>query len=76
MAVPQSRQRVAKRELYLTRLLLLAATAAAVVACSSGPPDNPDAAYGIPHNIVAPSLLRPDGLMINGLLPPQPYSSS
>lgn len=56
--------------------VVLAAAALALAACSSASPQNDDAAYGIPPGIVAPSLMRPDGLMINGLLPPQPGDMS
>ena len=35
-----------------------------------------DGAYGIPPGTVPASLVRPDGLMINGLLPPNPNDAS
>jgi hypothetical protein len=43
------------------------------------PPDDPiaiDAQYGIPAGSVPPYMLRPDGLMTNGLLPAQPNDTS
>ena len=63
-------------------LLAVAGTALALSACASPqlPPgtngDALDEAYGIPPNTEPPYLMRPDGLMINGLLPEQPNAGS
>jgi hypothetical protein len=50
-----------------------------VAACTSTPPGNDpiaiDEQYGIPPDSVPPWMLRPDGLMTNGLLPAQPYDT-
>jgi hypothetical protein len=50
-----------------------------LAACASGPPPHDaigiDEQYGIPAGSVPPYLLRPDGLMTNGLLPAQPYDT-
>jgi hypothetical protein len=52
----------------------------ALAACSAPPPGTDgaavDAAYGIPPGSVPPNMLRPDGLLINGLLPEPPNSGS
>jgi hypothetical protein len=57
----------------------VATTAFALAACTSGPPGNDpiaiDGQYGIPAYSVPSDILRPDGLMTNGLLPAQPYDS-
>jgi hypothetical protein len=58
---------------------LIAATLA-LADCSRAPLNGNgaavDAAYGIPPSSVRPYLLRPDGLLINGLLPLQPGDTS
>ncbi len=67
----------------IARLLGVGVAASVVVAlagCSAPPPgtsgDAVDAAYGIPPNSVPSEVMRPDGLMINGLLPLPPNSGS
>jgi hypothetical protein len=56
-------------------LITLVATA-----CSAPPPSSSgeavDKAYGIPPGSAPPDLLRPDGLLDNGLLPLPPNSGS
>jgi hypothetical protein len=51
-----------------------------VAACSTPPPGTSaadvDAAYGIPPGTVPANELRPDGLLLNGLLPLPPNSGS
>ena len=67
---------------YIKPLLgvaLAVMTTLALAACDSGPPPHDaigiDDLYGIPAGSVPPELLRPDGLMTNGLLPAQPYDT-
>jgi hypothetical protein len=62
--------------------LLVGAVIAAtgtLAACNMVPPPKTateiDSQYGIPPGSVPAYLLRPDGLMINGLLPAQPYDT-
>ena len=61
----------------LVGVTIAAMTTIALVACTSPPPGNNavdiDLQYGIPVDSVPSYLLRPDGLMINGVLPAQPY---
>ena len=61
-------------------LALMFAAAAVLAACTTTPPGENgaavDAAYGIPPGAVPPYQLRPDGLLINGLLPLPPNSGS
>jgi hypothetical protein len=60
----------------------LSAAAAAGLAGCSGPPLDPnngaalDSAYGIPPGTYPKSVMQPDGLFINGLLPLPPNSGS
>jgi hypothetical protein len=62
----------------LVGVAIAAITTLALVACTTLPPpphDDPiaiDAQYGIPAGSVPSYMLRPDGLMTNGLLPAQP----
>jgi hypothetical protein len=72
-------------ELAMTRARLLGlavgiAAAAALAGCHTPPPGTPgeqvDYDYGISPNPVPKDLMRPDGLMINGLLPPNPNEGS
>ncbi len=65
---------------FVVRVAIAALTALAPSACSTPapPPNDPiaiDDQYGIPAGSVPPYLLRPDGVMTNGLLPAQPYDS-
>jgi hypothetical protein len=64
---------------FVVRVAIAAMTALALAACSTAPPPNDpiaiDEQYGIPAGSVPPYLLRPDGLMTNGLLPAQPYDT-
>jgi hypothetical protein len=57
---------------------VIAATAM-LASCSLVPPPKTateiDSQYGIPPGSVPAYLLRPDGLMTNGLLPAQPYDT-
>ncbi len=59
-----------------------AALALAGLAACSSPPLDPnngaalDAAYGIPPGTYPKSVMRPDGLLINGLLPLPPNTGS
>jgi hypothetical protein len=57
---------------------VIAATAT-LAACNFMPPPKTaaeiDDQYGIPQGSVPSYLLRPDGLMTNGLLPAQPYDT-
>lgn len=64
-----------------TVMLLIVAILAvfALVSCTTPPGTNGvavDAAYGIPPGTVPAAQMRPDGLMINGLLPLPPNSGS
>jgi hypothetical protein len=63
----------------LVGVAIAATTTLALAACTSSPPgSNPiaiDEQYGIPPGSVPSSMLRPDGLMTNGLLPAQPYDT-
>jgi hypothetical protein len=56
-----------------------ALTTFVLAACTQAPPGKDaiaiDAQYGIPPGSVPSYLLRPDGLMTNGLLPAQPYDT-
>jgi hypothetical protein len=66
---------------FVVRVAIAAMTAVALAACTAGPPPPPndpiaiDEQYGIPAGSVPPYLLRPDGVMTNGLLPAQPYDT-
>jgi hypothetical protein len=71
------------RTMTRLRLLSLATGIAAAVAlggCYTPPPGTSGEAvdydYGISPNPVPKDLMRPDGLMINGLLPPNPNEGS
>lgn len=59
---------------HLLGLAAAIAAAGTLAACATTPPNMPgpavDAAYGLVPNPVPDELMRPDGLMINGLLPP------
>lgn len=59
---------------------MAATTLCALAACTSTPPPKTaadiDAQYGIPPETVPSYMLKPDGLMNNGLLPAQPYDTS
>jgi hypothetical protein len=73
--------RVMSANMRLLGAGVAAAVTLAVAACSSPPLSNNDGvaldeAYGIPPGSVPPGLLRPDGLLINGLLPEPPNSGS
>jgi hypothetical protein len=60
-------------------VLGVAAMTAILGACSGpvrGDAATVDSAYGIPPNTVPQEEMRPDGLMINGLLPLPPNSGS
>jgi hypothetical protein len=62
-------------------VLLTAAVGLGLSACAAPPPVSTngaafDEAYGIPPGTVPAYLMRPDGLMINGLLPEQPNAGS
>jgi hypothetical protein len=63
----------------VVRVAIAGMTALALAACTAPPPANDpiaiDEQYGIPAGSVPPYLLRPDGLMTNGLLPAQPYDT-
>jgi hypothetical protein len=63
----------------LVGVAIAAMTTLALAECTSAPPGNDaigiDAQYGIPPYSVPSYLLRPDGLMTNGLLPAQPYDT-
>jgi hypothetical protein len=64
----------------VVRVAIAAMTALALAGCSTTapPPSDPiaiDEQYGIPAGSVPPYLLRPDGVMTNGLLPAQPYDT-
>jgi hypothetical protein len=63
----------------LVGVAIAAMTTLALAACTSAPPGNDpiaiDAQYGIPPGSVPSYMLRPDGLMTNGLLPAQPYDT-
>ncbi len=58
---------------------IAAMTTLALAACTSALPGNNanaiDAQYGIPPGSVPSYMLKPDGLMTNGLQPAQPDSS-
>jgi hypothetical protein len=57
---------------------VIAATASLAACSSASPPKTAteiDDLYGIPAGSVPSYLLRPDGLMTNGLLPAQPYDT-
>jgi hypothetical protein len=60
----------------LVDVAIAAMATIALAACISAPPGNNavdiDLQYGIPVDSVPSYLLRPDGLMTNGLLPAQP----
>jgi hypothetical protein len=72
-----------KPAVSFSKALVGVATAAmttfALVACTSPPSGNSaadiDAQYGIPAGSVPSYMLKPDGLMTNGLLPAQPYDT-
>jgi hypothetical protein len=55
------------------------AATATLASCATVPPPKTaveiDDQYGIPPGSVPSYLLRPDGLMTNGLLPAQPYDT-
>jgi hypothetical protein len=63
----------------LVGIAIAAMTMLALAACTSGPRPTDaigiDAEYGIPAGSVPSYLLRPDGVMTNGLLPAQPYDT-
>jgi hypothetical protein len=64
----------------MVRVAIAAMTALAAAACMgpAPPPNDPiaiDDEYGIPAGSVPSYLLRPDGVMTNGLLPAQPYDT-
>ncbi len=65
---------------FVVRVAIATMTALTLAACSTTapPPNDPiaiDEQYGIPAGSVPPYLLRPDGVMTNGLLPAQPYDT-
>jgi hypothetical protein len=65
---------------FVVRVAIAVMTALAAAACSgtAPPPNDPiaiDEQYGIPVGSVPSYLLRPDGVMTNGLLPAQPYDT-
>jgi hypothetical protein len=64
-------------EKLLAGTLILAM--ATLASCTTMPPPKTaiqiDDQYGIPAGSVPSDLLRPDGVMTNGLLPAQPYDT-
>jgi uncharacterized lipoprotein len=63
----------------LVGVAIAASTAIALAACNTTPPPQNaveiDEEYGIPAGSVPPSMLEPNGVMTNGLLPAQPYDT-
>jgi hypothetical protein len=63
----------------LVSIAIAALTTLALAACDLAPPPHDaigiDDQYGIPAGSVPSYLLRPDGVMSNGLLPAQPYDT-
>jgi hypothetical protein len=63
----------------LVVIAIAAMTAFGLSACNFVPPPRNaweiDDQYGVPPGSVPPYLLKPNGVMTNGLLPAQPYDT-